>query len=56
MLPSRDEMLARVAVIPQAPVAVEAFWDGDPTGWYVVLTAIFLLVDGSGGWTSEPRL
>ena len=40
MLPSLDEILAKGAAIPQAPVAIEAFWDGDSVGWFVVLTAI----------------
>jgi hypothetical protein len=40
MLPSRDEILAKVVAVPHTPVAIEALWDGDSIGWYVVLTAI----------------
>lgn len=29
-----------VRQLPHAPAAVEAFWDGDTGGWYVVLVAI----------------
>jgi hypothetical protein len=35
-----DDILAKAAAIPQSPVAIEAFWDGDSSGWFVVLTAI----------------
>jgi hypothetical protein len=40
MLPSREQLMEKADALPQAPVAFEAFWDGDSGGWYVVLTAI----------------
>jgi hypothetical protein len=33
---------------PAPPVAVEAFWDGDTTGWFVVLTLIYVERTPSG--------
>ncbi|MFL6073324.1 MAG: hypothetical protein ACJ73S_08020 [Mycobacteriales bacterium] len=38
----RDEasLAARVAAMPRPAVAIEASWDGDSQGWFVVLTAI----------------
>jgi hypothetical protein len=40
MLPSREELLAKAAALPEPPVAFEACWDGDTTGWFVILYAI----------------
>jgi hypothetical protein len=40
MLPTREEILAKAAALPERPVAIEAFWDGDSTGWFVTLSAI----------------
>jgi hypothetical protein len=41
LIPRRDEVLAKVREFVESPVAIEAFWDGDTTGWFVVLTALF---------------
>ena len=41
MIPGRDEVLAKVRCFSEIPDAIEAFWDGDTTGWFVVLTAVF---------------
>lgn len=48
MLPTRDALLARAASLPPNPVAFEAFWDGDTSGWYVVLVAIY--AEDLPGW------
>jgi len=40
VLPSTAEILAKGRALSARPVAIEAFWDGDTEGWYVVLTAI----------------
>lgn len=40
MLPSREQLLAKADALPERPVAIEASWDGDSSGWYVCLTAI----------------
>lgn len=42
MIPTREALLEKAAGIPTPPVAVEAFWDGDTTGWCVVLTMIYV--------------
>jgi len=39
-LPNREELLARAAVLPEPPVAFEAYWEGDTTGWFVVLEVV----------------
>ena len=39
-MPSREELLARAAALPEQPVAFEASWEGDTTGWFVVLEAV----------------
>lgn len=41
MLPTRDEILAKAATFPPSPVAIEAWWDGDTYGWFVVLAAVY---------------
>lgn len=38
---TRDQLVARAAKIPPKPVAVEAWWDGDSTGWFVVIDAVY---------------
>ncbi|WP_460342728.1 hypothetical protein [Actinoallomurus acanthiterrae] len=45
--PARDlaTLIAKVEGMPRPPVAIEAEWDGDTQGWFVVLTAI----------TAEPQ-
>ena len=40
MLPSREELLAKAAALPEPPVAFGAGWDGDSTGWFVILYAM----------------
>lgn len=40
MLPSREQLMVKAEALPQTPVAFEAFWDGDSSGWFVVLSAI----------------
>lgn len=40
MLPSREELLAKAAALPEPPIAFEAYWDGDTTGWFVILCAV----------------
>ena len=40
MLPSREELLAKAAALPESPVAFGACWDGDTTGWHVILYAM----------------
>jgi hypothetical protein len=39
MLPSREDLLAEAAALPSPPIAFGAGWDGDSTGWCVVLYA-----------------
>lgn len=45
MILNSDDLIRKAGEIPAPPVAIEAFWDGEPTGWFVVLTMIY--VDGS---------
>lgn len=40
MLPSREELLREADALPETPVAFEASWDGDSSGWFVALTAV----------------
>jgi hypothetical protein len=40
MLPSREQLLAKAEALIERPVAIEASWDGDSSGWYVCLAAI----------------
>lgn len=40
MLPSREELLAKAAALPEPPVAFGACWDGDTEGWFVILYAM----------------
>jgi hypothetical protein len=46
MLPTREQLLAKADALPERPVAFEAFWDGDTSGWFVTLSAI--LKSGTG--------
>jgi hypothetical protein len=46
MLPSREEVLAKVDTLPGPPAAFEARWNGDTGGWFVDLVAV--LRDGEG--------
>lgn len=39
------QIVARADGLPRRPVAIEAFWDGDTAGWFLVLVAI---LDGPG--------
>ena len=38
--PTVDELFEKVGLVSPQPVAIEAIWDGDTTGWFVVLVAI----------------
>lgn len=49
-LPDRGFVLAQARELEQRPLAIEAYWDGDTTGWFLVLTAILADPDGS-----QPR-
>jgi len=40
MLPSREQLLAKAEALPERPVAIEAYWDGDSGGWFVCLIAV----------------
>lgn len=40
MLPTLEQLMEKAVALPQAPVAFEAFWDGDSSGWFIVLSAI----------------
>jgi hypothetical protein len=42
---SREELLARADALPGLPDAIEAFWDGDTQGWFIVLSAVFRQVE-----------
>jgi hypothetical protein len=37
---SVEAILTRFAALPQLPTAVEALWDGDSSGWYLVILAL----------------
>ena len=47
MLPTYEEILLRVASVPGPPVAIEALWDGDSSGWFINLAAV---TGGAGGY------
>lgn len=49
MIPTQEAILDKAALVPAPPVAIEAYWDGDTSGWYVVLT---MLHDAGSG--AEP--
>jgi hypothetical protein len=38
--PSAEEMIEQASGLPWTPDAIEAIWDGDTDGWFVVLTAV----------------
>jgi hypothetical protein len=40
MIPTREDLLQRAAQCPAPPAAIEAYWDGDTSGWFVVLTLV----------------
>jgi hypothetical protein len=46
MLPSREEILSKADDLSGAPVAFEAFWDGDSIGWFVTLSAVLRAREG----------
>jgi hypothetical protein len=50
MLPSREQVLLQADALPEPPVAVEAYWDGDSSGWFVVLSAV---LKGDAGYQSH---
>lgn len=35
-----DRLAATVAALPHPPHAIEAYWDGDTSGWFVCLAAV----------------
>ncbi|MFA1545413.1 hypothetical protein [Actinomadura chokoriensis] len=37
-----EDLVAKVRALPQPPAAVEALWDGDTEGWFVVLVGVVL--------------
>jgi hypothetical protein len=37
---SVDEVMSKATLIPKFPVVIEAYWDGDTTGWMIHLSAI----------------
>lgn len=49
-LPYTEGVLARARNLDQRPLAIEAFWDGDTTGWFLVLAALM-----SDGASARPR-
>ena len=49
MLPTCDEILSRVAGLPGPPVAIEALWNGDSSGWFIDLAAV---IQSAGGYRS----
>jgi len=42
MQPTRADILAKAKTPPERPVAIEAYWDGDTTGWMVILTLVYI--------------
>jgi hypothetical protein len=48
---SREDLLRNARDLPSPPIAVEAYWDGDTHGWFVVLSA--LLDDNDGGFVEH---
>ena len=40
MIPTKEVLLEKAESLNIHPLAVEAFWDGDSKGWFVVLTLI----------------
>ena len=41
MIPTQQELIKKASQVPSAPIAIEAFWDGDTDGWYIILTMIY---------------
>jgi hypothetical protein len=39
-LPPEDEIVARAKRDVTSPIAIEALWDGDTSGWFVTLMAV----------------
>ena len=39
--------IEKIKQLKERPVAIEAYWDGDTRGWFLVLVAI---LDGSSRW------
>lgn len=40
-LPEKEDVLARGRALSPTPEFIEAYWDGDSGGWYVVLSAFY---------------
>jgi hypothetical protein len=56
MFPTREELLAKAAALTERPVAIEAFWEGESSGWFVVLSAVVKFPKGyrdTGKWTLQ---
>ncbi len=47
MLPSREEIFEKARALPPSVAAIEAYWDGDTTGWIVILCALIEREDGT---------
>ena len=48
MIPTRENLLEKASEVLGSPVAIEASWDGDTTGWFVMLTLLYVeQADGS---------
>jgi hypothetical protein len=56
MIPTQKALLEKAAKCPVPPVAIEAFWEGDTSGWFVVLTLIFMEKSASGSQNNEYEL
>jgi hypothetical protein len=52
VLPTYEQAIAIAEKLTAAPVAFEAFWDGDTSGWYVALTAV--IHDGQPDALARP--
>ena len=40
LIQNPEDIVANANTLPQPPVAIEAFWDGDTEGWFLVVVAI----------------
>jgi hypothetical protein len=44
--PTAESLIAKVRENPQQPLVIEALWDGDTTGWFLVLSCAYDSSDG----------
>src|SRR5271156_3241809 len=56
MIPTREALLEKASQIPAPAVAIEAFWDGDTTSWFVILTMIYQEQTANGSRFREHDL